>query len=258
MDLTKNSGALVWALTGILAIGIIGAAVMVSKKRAQTLTSTPVRASGVPIDAGDSGQARSVLDVQKETDANGAAEIQSYELSEEQAAEPEPENYTLEYLANYNFPHLISVESPRIQEGLRMPLDFTCYRTNKSPPLTWRGAPENARSLVVMLTRNTEEKNPFVKWVLFNIDPAQSRLRENLPKNEVFEGGMAHAKSDYKTIGYVGPCEPKGRISYSFRIFALDTVLDAAPGISRDELIQMMGPHVIDYDEFNFEHYRRF
>lgn len=137
----------------------------------------------------------------------------------------------------------------------RLPLDFSCFRANISPPLSWEGAPAGTKSFVVFLERREEDAAPFLSWAIFDVPASYKGLKQNLPKQAEAGDSMRHARSDHDTAEYVGPCEPKGKIPYVMRLFALDAVLDLQPGIPANDLIRAMNGHIIDVTEIKFIHY---
>jgi Raf kinase inhibitor-like YbhB/YbcL family protein len=43
----------------------------------------------------------------------------------------------------------------------------------------------------------------------------------------------------------MGPCPPSGVHNYVFHLYALDTLLDLEPGISKGELLTAMEGHIL-------------
>ena len=135
----------------------------------------------------------------------------------------------------------------------KMPLRHTCYRNNVSPPLSWSGAPSRTQSFAVLLEKNNVGEDVVTSWILFNVPASKTSLPENVPPPE--HEGMRFGVSNYGNPEYVGPCDPKGKQKYRIRIFALDTVLDNEVGVSKNDLIRSMNGHIIDMAEINFIHY---
>ncbi len=48
-------------------------------------------------------------------------------------------------------------------------------------------------------------------------------------------------------IGYMGPNPPSGTHRYRFHVYALDTMLDLAPGASHRKLQRAMEGHILGY-----------
>ncbi len=142
--------------------------------------------------------------------------------------------------------------------GDRLPLEHTCYRLNRSPGIKWSGMPAGTQSLVAILERRQTGKPPVWLWVLFDINPATGTLAPNVPKQAALPGGEKHARNLYNKAEYTGPCEPKGRIPYALRLFALNSKPELDGGVKSDDLIRAMNGHIIDATEFEVVHYLKF
>ena len=51
--------------------------------------------------------------------------------------------------------------------------------------------------------------------------------------------------SDFRRIGYGGPCPPSGTHRYYFKIYALDARVGLEPGATKDELLSAMEGHIL-------------
>ncbi|HTK86039.1 MAG TPA: YbhB/YbcL family Raf kinase inhibitor-like protein [Patescibacteria group bacterium] len=139
-----------------------------------------------------------------------------------------------------------------------LPLLYTCYRANISPPLQWAGAPAKAKSFALLLERREKDTPAQIRWAVFNIPGSAKSLSANLPKQaEIFKDGTAQARNDQGYAQYVGPCDAQGKIEYVFRLFALDHVLKVAPGAPKHELVKAMNGHIIDEADLPVVHYFR-
>ncbi len=139
-----------------------------------------------------------------------------------------------------------------------LPLQYTCYRANISPPLQWTGAPAKTESFAVMLERREKDKPVQLKWAVFGIPANVKALPANLPKQPaVFKDGTAQAQNDQGYAQYVGPCDAQGRIEYVFRLFALDIVPKVAAGAPKDDLVKSMNGHIVDEADLPVVHYFR-
>ena len=67
------------------------------------------------------------------------------------------------------------------------------------------------------------------------------------------EGGTESTEgvNDFGEVGYDGCMPPRGHgvHHYHFKVYALDTELDAVAGLSKDELLAAMEGHVLDEGE---------
>jgi Raf kinase inhibitor-like YbhB/YbcL family protein len=95
---------------------------------------------------------------------------------------------------------------------------------NQSPELSWRNAPRETRSFVVMAIDVTAS---FTHWGMYNIAPTAT----GLPENAGVAGSKygTQIKNDFPDFRYDGPCPPKGVTSfihrYVFTVYALDKEL---------------------------------
>lgn len=89
-------------------------------------------------------------------------------------------------------------------------------------------------------------RGTFVHWVLYGVPPETQGLPEAVPKNKTLSDGSRQGTTDFRKIGYGGPCPPPGKPHrYYFRVYALDTKLDLPPGISRADLENAMKGHIL-------------
>lgn len=95
---------------------------------------------------------------------------------------------------------------------------------DQSPPLTWRHAPPNTRSFVVVLFDKTAS---FTHWVMYNISPDVHMLPANAGAAGSPYGTQVY--NDFPDPNYDGPCPPADYPPnvhhYVFTVYALDTEL---------------------------------
>lgn len=256
-DLGDRSIFLIWIVTGILAVGIIAAALYVKIK-----PPGDVRPVQPPVIE----KQQAPLQVKRVEEPPPVPQhVEKQQVQEEKPPSPSPQEQeakettvpTFAELNTDDLPHLLTLSSSRFQKNKRLPLEHTCYRTNESPPLHWKNIPEGTESFALFLTRDDKEV-PFVTWILFNIAADRLALSRNLPKTASLPDGSAQALTDNNNAGYAGPCEPKGRYKYTFRLFALDKKLAYAGGAKKEEILRAMRDHVLDAYEFVVVHYIRF
>jgi Raf kinase inhibitor-like YbhB/YbcL family protein len=137
----------------------------------------------------------------------------------------------------------LKIESPAFGEGERIPAKHTGEGEDVSPPLRWSGVPEGTRQLV-LICHDPDAPLPhgFTHWVLAGIPPTATGLDEG------DHGGHVQGSSDFGRQAYGGPMPPEGHGThrYYFWIYALDTEIDAKPGVTRLELLDAIGDHVIE------------
>lgn len=140
----------------------------------------------------------------------------------------------------------LNIESTAFKNGDFIPDKYTCNGLDISPPLTWDRGPEGTKSYVLISDDPDAPVGTWVHWVMFNIPPEVTSLKENFPKRQGrFENGIMQGRNDFGYIGYGGPCPPSGVHRYFFRIYALDIILPLQPGATKKEVERAMEGHVI-------------
>ena len=113
--------------------------------------------------------------------------------------------------------------------GGEIPSLYTCEGRDVSPPLSWSGVPDGAKSLALIVDDPDapDPKAPkmtYVHWVLYNIPPGASGLPEAVSAARL-PPGTREGKNDWDRLGYGGPCPPIGRHRYFHKLYALDVEL---------------------------------
>jgi Raf kinase inhibitor-like YbhB/YbcL family protein len=138
----------------------------------------------------------------------------------------------------------ISVTSSAFQPSGEIPARFTCNGANVSPELKISGAPNEAKSLVLIVDDPDAPRGLFTHWIAWNIDPKTTDIAENSAPS-----GAVQGTNDFGKSKYGGPCPPSGTHRYFFKVFALDTKLDLKPSARRAELDAAMKDHVLGQGE---------
>ena len=131
----------------------------------------------------------------------------------------------------------IKVFSSAFESNDTIPRKYTCNAENINPPLEFRGIPEKAESLVLIMDDPDAPMKVFTHWIVWNIVPIAKIDEDSIPGVE----GI----TDFRKIGYGGPCPPSGTHRYFFRVYALDKQLGLKAGKSRKELESEMIGHII-------------
>jgi Raf kinase inhibitor-like YbhB/YbcL family protein len=137
------------------------------------------------------------------------------------------------------------IESSAFSEGGRIPRRHTCDGKDVSPPLSWSGTPEGAKSLALICDDPDAPGKTWVHWVVFNIPPAARQLPEGIAPGEIIPGGGTQGKNDFRKLGYGGPCPPGGTHRYQFKLYALDAELALPAGATKAELEDAIEGHVL-------------
>jgi len=143
----------------------------------------------------------------------------------------------------------IKITSPIFEHGGMIPSKYTCDSDDISPPLNWEDIPEGTKSVALIMDDPDAPRGTWVHWIVYNIRPDTRGLTENLPPNEVLDDGSLQGKNSWGSIGYGGPCPPRGVHRYYFKIYALDSLTLTEPGASKEDLLESMGTHIIDQGE---------
>ena len=138
------------------------------------------------------------------------------------------------------------LESEAFEAGGTIPQRHTCDGDDISPALSWSEPPPGTQSLALIFDDVDAPVRTWIHWVIFNL-PADARvLPEGVPADPSVAGLGMHGANSWKRLGYGGPCPPKGNPHrYTFRLYALDTVLDLDAGASRAELDSAMEGHIL-------------
>ena len=140
----------------------------------------------------------------------------------------------------------IEVSSPAFESDTIIPKKYTGEGHDISPPLKWSGLPEGTKEIAIICDDpDAPTQKPFIHWVLYKIPADQTGLTEGATE------GALEGKNDFGRRGYGGCMPPRGHgvHHYHFKVYALDTEVDATAGLSKDELLAAMEGHILDEGE---------
>lgn len=139
----------------------------------------------------------------------------------------------------------IEIKSPAFEEGGMIPQKHTCDGEDISPPLSWNSVPNGTKSLALICDDPDAPMGTWVHWVLFNLPANVQTLPENMPYQKTLKNGAKQGTTDFKKIGYGGPCPPSGTHRYYFKLYALDTEINLDAGTTKQQLLKAMEGHII-------------
>jgi Raf kinase inhibitor-like YbhB/YbcL family protein len=143
----------------------------------------------------------------------------------------------------------IKLRSGAFGDGGMIPAKYSCDGANVSPPLSWEGVPEGAKSLALVSEDPDAPNGVWVHWVVFNLPVGAGGLPEGVKaSSEMAEGGL-QGMNDFRKAGYGGPCPPSGVHRYFFRLYALDQLLPLGAGATKEQLMKAMEGHVLAQGE---------
>jgi Raf kinase inhibitor-like YbhB/YbcL family protein len=130
-----------------------------------------------------------------------------------------------------------------------IPSQYTCDGTDAAPALSWTGVPNNTRSLALIVDDPdapdpAAPKMTWVHWVLYNLPPNTKSLPGGRKGGELPEG-TGVGTNDWKRADWGGPCPPKGRHRYFFKLYALDCELPDMGPVKKARLEEAMRGHVL-------------
>jgi Raf kinase inhibitor-like YbhB/YbcL family protein len=131
----------------------------------------------------------------------------------------------------------LSVSSPAFENNKLIPAKYTCDGDDVNPPLTIEGAPEETKSLVLIVDDPDAPMGTWDHWVVWNIPPTGKIEENTVPGTEGINTARQHS--------YGGPCPPWGTHRYFFKVYALDTMLDLSPNSNKKDVEKAMQGHVL-------------
>ena len=120
---------------------------------------------------------------------------------------------------------------------------FGCGGGNKSPQLSWSGAPAGTKSFAVQcFDPDAPTGSGFWHWVVVNIPAGTTELKLDAgnPNAGLLPKGALQTRTDFGKPGYGGPCPPEGHgpHRYQFTVFA---VKEASLPVNADTSAAVVG-----------------
>ncbi len=115
--------------------------------------------------------------------------------------------------------------------------DGQCTGENQPLSLAWTGAP--AGTAAYAITMIDVDAGQYAHWLLADISGSVVRVGEG------DLAGAIQGRNDNGTLGYFGPCPPGPEHHYVITIYALDQMLDLAPGYQYEEFLKASIGHTV-------------
>jgi Raf kinase inhibitor-like YbhB/YbcL family protein len=142
----------------------------------------------------------------------------------------------------------LNIKDLRISSSVFAPLEripdlYTSTGENISPPIAWTGVPPNTQQLaLICYDPDAPLARGFTHWLVYGIPPQVQ---------EIAAGGgtsFTEGTNSMQSLGYTGPAPPPGHglHHYYFWLYALDTALDLAPKLDREQLLDAIAPRIIE------------
>ena len=134
-----------------------------------------------------------------------------------------------------------------------LPSDYSCDGEDRSPEIGIGGVNTTITKSLVVLVNDPDAPGGggFVHWIAWDIELVRM-IPEKIPKTAevTFPVRAVQGTNSFGKIGYNGPCPPHGQTHrYFFKVYGLDTMLNLAGGSTKDQLIQAMKGHIVQYGE---------
>ena len=139
-----------------------------------------------------------------------------------------------------------SLTSPVLSHGAAVPARFTCDGADVSPALVWSGAAPGTKTFTLIF--DDPDAKGWSHWVLYDLPASATALPENVAKTDTLAdlGGARQGMTDFRRVGYGGPCPPPGRPHhYHFKLYALDTALGLPAGAVKQDVERAMQGHIL-------------
>ncbi len=137
----------------------------------------------------------------------------------------------------------LKIVSSEFEQKSRIPTRCAKEGQDESPHLRWAGAPEGTREFA-LICHDPDAPVPhgWTHWVLYGLPASMTEIQPG-------EGAKyTEGRNDYGETGWGGPQPPPGHGEhhYYFWVYALDTELNAEPGLTRAELLERMEGHILE------------
>lgn len=149
------------------------------------------------------------------------------------------------------------IMSAAFQEGGIIPVKYTCDGQDISPPLSWNGVPDNARSLALISDDPDAPMGTWVHWVVYDIPPDQTGFEEGITRDALGQEGILQGTTDFRRQEYGGPCPPSGTHRYYFKLYALGEELNLGKGATKKQVIAAMEGKILVQAELMGRYSRR-
>jgi Raf kinase inhibitor-like YbhB/YbcL family protein len=134
----------------------------------------------------------------------------------------------------------MQLKSSQFSNQQMMPINYSCKGNNISPPLQIIDVPGDALSLALILHDPDSPNGNFVHWLMWNIPPNVTEIKENsVPTNAV------QGVNDFGNSSYGGACPHTGTHRYIFSLYALDFTPNWLQNTSKEEILSKIQGHTL-------------
>lgn len=134
----------------------------------------------------------------------------------------------------------MQISSPVFANGSPIPAKYTCDGGDIIPPLKFEDVPKDVVSLALICQDPDSPSGDFVHWIIFDIDPKVSEIKEGEVPADAIQG-----TNDFGNSNYGSPCPGSGSHRYVFKLYALDEKLGLNPQVTKAEFRKSLEGHII-------------
>ncbi|MDG6257383.1 MAG: YbhB/YbcL family Raf kinase inhibitor-like protein [Methanomicrobiaceae archaeon] len=137
------------------------------------------------------------------------------------------------------------------------PRRHTCDGENISPEIVLKRV--HAPYLAILVNDPDTPGRAFNHWAAWNIE-ATDRIPEGIPTDPAPTSPIScvQGTNSAGTIGYSGPCPPRGETHrFFFNIYGLDARLDLPSTATKRDLERAMEGHMVQYGGYAVAQYKR-
>ena len=144
----------------------------------------------------------------------------------------------------------LELSSLAFADGQRLPERFTADGAGVSPPLHWRGVPENATTLVLVVEDpDAPSPQPLVHAIVWGLPAQDGQLAEGAiaPDGDGDDEHGDVGRNSYLREGWLPPDPPNGHGEhrYAFQLFALSIGPDVDHSPGRSAVVEAMAGRVL-------------
>lgn len=143
-------------------------------------------------------------------------------------------------------PNPLSLSSSAFASSAPIPVRYTCFGQDISPPLAWATPPLGTQSFALVMDDPDAPGGTWDHWVVFNLPPSLMEIPENQPQTDTLPAGGTQGRNSWGESDYGGPCPPSGQTHrYQFQLYALDITLGLPAGANKREVLANIAGHIL-------------
>lgn len=153
-----------------------------------------------------------------------------------------------------NLPRTVALSSNSFPPDGDLPMACSCKGPGYSPALHWESRLTGVKSYALLATDYDAvlASFPIVNfshWVVYNLPPTVHSLPEGISPEQMMQLGGKVGDNGMNEQAFVPPCPPFDRHRYTFRVYALDTVLSFTRIPDRQNMLDAIQGHILGYGE---------